>query len=118
MEYIRRVDFSALGGPTERGRQILLDKKTDSASVNIRCIQTPAGEGSPSGMHTHPNDQIFYVLSGTMDLEIAGKHSAAGPGSLVVFPAGIAHRNWNGGTEPTVHLAIDGPVTAPETPKT
>jgi mannose-6-phosphate isomerase-like protein (cupin superfamily) len=54
-------------------------------------------------------DQLFYILSGTMSLEIEGKRYEAGPGTLVVFPAGVPHRNWNGGNEATVHLAINSP---------
>ena len=40
------------------------------------------------------------ILGGTMSLEIEGQPYTAGPGTLVVFPAGVPHRNWNGGTEP------------------
>jgi hypothetical protein len=28
----------------------------------------------------------------------------------VVFPRGVPHRNWNGGSEPTVHLAFNVPL--------
>ncbi len=55
-------------------------------------------------------DQIFYIVSGTMSIEVEGKAYQAGPGSLIVLPAGVPHRNWNGGTQPTVHLAINAPL--------
>jgi len=45
-----------------------------------------------------------------MSLEIAGTGYEAGPGTLVIFPAGVPHRNWNRGNEATIHLAINGPV--------
>jgi quercetin dioxygenase-like cupin family protein len=61
-------------------------------------------------------DQLFYVLSGTMNLEIEGRTYSAGPGTLVVFPAGVPHRNWNGGAEPTVHLAFNTPLPSPDEP--
>jgi quercetin dioxygenase-like cupin family protein len=61
-------------------------------------------------------DQLFYILGGTMSLEIEGKQYEAGPGTLVVFPAGIAHRNWNAGSEATVHLAINSPLPDPALP--
>ena len=48
-----------------------------------------------------------------MHVEVAGEVSVVGPGSLVVFPAGEPHRNWNEGTEPTVHLAINAPAPVP-----
>jgi hypothetical protein len=28
----------------------------------------------------------------------------------VVFPKGVPHRNWNGGSEATVHLAFNVPL--------
>ena len=61
-------------------------------------------------------DQLFYILSGTMSLEIEGKRYEAGPGTLVVFPAGTPCRNWNGGREATVHLAINSPLPHPALP--
>jgi quercetin dioxygenase-like cupin family protein len=51
-----------------------------------------------------------------MSLEIEGEQFQAGPGSLVHFPAGVPHRNWNAGAEPTVHLAINVPQPDPAVP--
>ena len=118
MEYVRRVDEAALAaaGPEERFSQWLLDHTSGGQHCSINWIRTPAGGGSPAGMHTHVVDQIFYILSGTMNLEIEGKQYAAGAGSLVVFPAGVPHRNWNGGAEPTVHLAFNTPLPDPAEP--
>ena len=70
----------------------------------------------PPGMHTHTVDQIFYILSGTMSIEIEGKQYDCTPGSLIVFPAGIRHRNWNGGNGPTIHLAFNTPLPDPNVP--
>ena len=118
MEYMRKVDFAALDatGPDERFTQKLLDHESGAQTCTINCIKTPAGGGSPAGMHTHDVDQIFYVLSGTMSVEVEGTEYEAGPGTLVVFPAGVPHRNWNGGTEPTVHLAFNTPLPDPNVP--
>jgi mannose-6-phosphate isomerase-like protein (cupin superfamily) len=118
MEYVRKVDEAALNaaGPDERFSQWLLDHTSGSKHCSINWIRTPAGGGSPAGMHTHVVDQIFYILAGTMNLEIEGTEYKAGPGSLVVFPAGVPHRNWNGGNEPTVHLAFNVPMPDPEVP--
>ena len=44
-------------------------------------------------MHVHVFDQLFYIISGTMSIEIDGDCFEAGPGSLVVFPEGVPHRN-------------------------
>jgi mannose-6-phosphate isomerase-like protein (cupin superfamily) len=116
MEYVRKVDFAQLAAGTERVVQSLLDRDSGATSCSVNCIKTPPGEGSPAGMHTHVVDQLFYILSGTMSLEIAGQSYVAEPGTLVVFPAGVPHRNWNGGTEATIHLAVSAPLPEPGKP--
>jgi quercetin dioxygenase-like cupin family protein len=110
VNYLRKVDFAKLAAAQERMSQPLLDHDSGATSCSINCIKTPPGEGSPAGLHTHKVDQIFYILSGTMNLEIAGDRHVAGPGTLVVFPAGVPHRNWNGGSEATIHLAFNTPL--------
>jgi quercetin dioxygenase-like cupin family protein len=114
MEYVRKVDFAALDASATRFTQPLLDR--EAASCQINCIKTPAGDGSPAGLHIHAVDQAFYVMSGVMSLEIEGKQYEAGPGTLVFFPAGVPHRNWNAGSAPTVHLAINTPAPDPDVP--
>jgi mannose-6-phosphate isomerase-like protein (cupin superfamily) len=118
VEYVRTVDQAALDatGTSERFTQALLDHDSGATTCNVNLIKTPAGGGSPAGMHTHAVDQHFYILSGTMSLEIEGTRYEAGPGTLVVFPAGVPHRNWNEGTEPTIHLAFNTPLPDPNVP--
>ena len=118
MDYLRRVDQAALqqAGSGERFSQWLLDHTSGASNCSINYIRTPAGGGSPAGMHTHVVDQIFYILSGTMSLEIEGSAYEAPSGTLVFFPAGVPHRNWNGGSEPTVHLAFNVPMPDPNVP--
>ena len=114
-KYVHKVNFDAFK-PDERLSQPLLDHTNGGQKCTVNYIQTPAGGGSPAGMHKHVVDQVFYILSGTMNLEIDGEETQAGPGSLVLFPAGVPHRNWNGGSEPTVHLAINVPAPDPNEP--
>ena len=118
MEYVRRIDFAAIekSGADERLTQNLLDRSSGARTCTIHCIKTPAGGGSPAGMHVHDVDQIFYILRGTMSIEIEGKRYDCSPGSLIVFPAGVRHRNWNGGGEPTLHLAFNTPMPDPSVP--
>lgn len=113
-EHIRPLDFLALEtlNPTERFQQRLLDHDSGARTCSISYIRTPVGGGSPAGLHVHDVDQIFYVLGGTMNIEVDGRATEARAGTLIVFPAGIPHRNWNGGSEPTIHLAINAPLPA------
>jgi mannose-6-phosphate isomerase-like protein (cupin superfamily) len=108
--YLYQLDLEPTAGA--RTIQKLIGPQVGIDSLDIRCIKTPPREGSPSGLHTHEQDQIFYIISGTMKLEVDGSEHEAGPGTLVVFPVGVPHRNWNEGQEPTIHIAINAPARA------
>jgi quercetin dioxygenase-like cupin family protein len=113
-EYLRTVDFDALTAlaPDERFSQKLIDRSSGAQVASVGYIRTPPGGGSPRGLHTHEWEQIFYVLEGTMAIEVEGNRFDAPPGSLVVFPRGVPHRNWNETTEATVHIAFNAPLPA------
>ncbi len=118
MEYLRQVDFAALAaaGNTERITNPLWNSTDGGENCGISYILTPSGTGSPAGLHTHVFDQIFYILQGVMDFEIEGQQYQAGPGGAIYFPKSVPHRNWNGGTEPTVHLNFMVPCPKPGEP--
>jgi len=118
MEYLRKVDFAAFdtADPKDRITQVMLDHASGSKHCSINTIKTPAGGGSPAGLHVHVVDQIFYIISGVMSIEMEGTSFEAPPGSFVYFPAGVPHRNWNGGSEPTIHIAFNTPMPDPGVP--
>jgi mannose-6-phosphate isomerase-like protein (cupin superfamily) len=115
---LRTVDHAARAakGTGNRYEQDLIDALSGGTNTMVRYVDTPPGSGSPAGMHVHVFDQLFYIISGTMSIEIDGDRFDAGPGSLVVFPEGVPHRNWNDGSEPTIHLAINSPLPDPSKP--
>jgi quercetin dioxygenase-like cupin family protein len=113
--YIRAADFAALAAaaPDERWQQKLLDRQSGGEAVGVVLIRTPAGGGSPEGLHTHLHEQVFYVLEGRMGVEVDGQAFEVTPGSVVVFPKGVPHRNWTADDNPTLHLAINVPAPVP-----
>jgi quercetin dioxygenase-like cupin family protein len=112
--YLRQVDAQALAAtaPEVRYSQKLIDRDSGADVAAVGYIRTPPGGGSPRGLHTHEWEQIFYILEGTMAIEVEGHRFDATPGSLVVFPQGVPHRNWNDTDQPTVHLAFNAPLPA------
>src|SRR5450755_1889845 len=52
-------------------------------------MRMPAGTGAEP--HSHPNEQWVYVLEGTMDSIVDGRHQLVKPGSLVYIPANTIH---------------------------
>lgn len=50
------------------------------------------------GAHSHPEDDIFYVLAGTMSILVGTAWTDAAPGSFVLIPGGTTHDFENRGT--------------------
>jgi quercetin dioxygenase-like cupin family protein len=115
---IKKVDSVAMSSRTlhERYSQSLLGPAEGAHNCTVSYVRTEPGGGSPEGLHTHDIDQIFFVLSGTMELEIDGVAYTVAENTAVLFPARVPHRNWNPGPDPSVHLVFCTPVPDPEKP--
>jgi quercetin dioxygenase-like cupin family protein len=62
--------------------------------------------GATVGRHTHPGEEVGYVLEGTIVLEQTGKPDVTlGPGKTFFIPAGTVHNATNRGTAPARVLA-------------
>jgi len=71
-------------------------------SIPGREAITAVGEfqpGAVAGRHTHPGEEIGYILEGTVVVEIDGKpNQTLGPGKAFVIPAGAIHNARNTGS--------------------
>lgn len=53
--------------------------------------------------HSHPSmEERWEVLEGTVGFQIGERELEAGPGQIVIAPAGATHTAWNAGTEPVL----------------
>lgn len=55
--------------------------------------------------HTHPGEEIIYVLEGALDYEVAGKIVPLKAGEVLFVPAGTVHAARNTGTTRAAELA-------------
>ena len=55
--------------------------------------------------HTHPGEEIIYVLEGTLEYELAGKAMTLKAGDVLFVPAGTIHAARNTGTVKAAELA-------------
>ena len=56
-------------------------------------------------MHTHPGEEIIYVLEGTLEYEIGGKAVRVRAGDVLFVPAGTPHSARNIGGANGAELA-------------
>lgn len=61
------------------------------------------------GAHSHPEDDVFYVLEGTMSFLVDGDWVDCPPGSFVLAPAGAVHDFQNRGSVRAGVLNLSAP---------
>lgn len=61
------------------------------------------------GSHAHPEDHIYYVLTGRLSLLIAGARSEAPQGSYVLIPGGVSHDFENRGDVECGFISLNAP---------
>jgi len=50
--------------------------------------------GVHAAAHTHPHEQIFWMISGTMEFRLGDEKRTCRPGDLGVIPGGVEHEAW------------------------
>ena len=75
--------------------------------------------GGTTGRHTHPGEEISYVLEGSLRMEVAGQPPRSlKAGDVFMIPAGIVHNATNTGSGTATVIATyvvekGKPVTTP-----
>lgn len=107
IDVVRPLDESKFD--VERFSQVVLaDRSSGLRTLSLGVFRVPPGGESP-GLHVHRFDQIYYQISGTLELEIGFQRHSVGAHTLVVIPAGMPHRNWNASAEAEYHLNVRVP---------
>jgi len=64
------------------------------------------GPEAPLVKHTHPGEEIIYVLEGSLEYQIEGQPPKTyGAGEALTVPAGVVHAVRNAGTGNAAELA-------------
>ena len=72
-------------------------------AVQVRVDIAP---GKAFGRHSHPGEEIIYVLSGTLQYDVDGRPPATlKAGDVLFIPAGTIHAAKNVGNVPASELA-------------
>jgi mannose-6-phosphate isomerase-like protein (cupin superfamily) len=82
--------------------------QTDSRYAISEWWLEPHTQGP--GAHSHPEDDIFYVIEGTMSVLVADRWTDAGQGSFILVPGGMTHdfENRTGSRAGILNLSIPG----------
>lgn len=77
----------------------------DHATLAFTTLE-PGHQPKP---HSHPHEQIVYVLAGELRFFVGGEEALVSSGSMLVIPPDTEHWAETIGTEPAVDLSIFSP---------
>jgi quercetin dioxygenase-like cupin family protein len=62
--------------------------------------------------HSHPNEQIVYIMQGQVDFHVGGEVKRLAAGGLLVVPPNVTHHAVVVGNEPVLNLDVFTPKRA------
>jgi mannose-6-phosphate isomerase-like protein (cupin superfamily) len=89
-----------------RGEFFRVLQETARSQTAVMTV-APGQDAGPE--ETHAADQILYVIEGEAEVRIGEERAAAGPGTLVVIPAGTLHHVRSVGPSPLFFLTVYAP---------
>ncbi len=100
-------------------RKIVNDQDLSVSGRHVVTIQGDFAPVAATGKHTHPGEELGYVLEGALVIEVEGKPPlTVKPGEVFFVPAGAVHEARNAGTGATralvTYIVEKGkPIAAP-----
>jgi quercetin dioxygenase-like cupin family protein len=101
-----KTDYSRFVRPTDEDEGIWLDY------LEVHLVTHPAGQVKETHVHNPPQDHVITIRSGRMRWTVEGESLDAGPGDVIVTPAGVAHSYVVLGDEDARVVCVDSPVRA------
>ena len=82
----------------------------DTAGAYSLIEMTLAPTGTTPPPHRHPHTEAFYVLEGTLAIQVGERAVEAGAGAFVLAPGGVVHTFRNLDPKPARMLVIFSPA--------
>lgn len=76
--------------------------------IMISLVEMQAGSVVP--VHSHPEEQAGYVVSGTLEFTMQGETTTVGPGGVFFIPGNVEHSVVVKGTETARVVDIFSPI--------
>jgi mannose-6-phosphate isomerase-like protein (cupin superfamily) len=100
------LDGSVVNVFHHRGEFFRVLQATERSQTAVMTV-APGADAGPA--EVHDADQIVYVVEGEAIVRLAEAELKAGPGALVMIPAGTRHHVRNPGSTPLFFVTVYAP---------
>ncbi len=66
-------------------------RRTLAVTERLMLCEFTLSAGSEVPVHTHPHDQVGYIVSGEVVMIVDGQEMRCGPGDAYAIPGGVPH---------------------------
>jgi quercetin dioxygenase-like cupin family protein len=92
--------------PSGIGRTEVVRHDLGQPGREVIQVRVDFAPGAAFGMHTHPGEEVAYVLEGTLEYQFEGKPPLTlKAGEALFIPAGVPHAARNVGSDKAAELA-------------
>jgi quercetin dioxygenase-like cupin family protein len=77
---------------------------------NVLMVMNWLQPGMDVRPHSHPFEQLAYIVSGRMKFTVGDEIFDAGPGSVIRIPPDVVHCGEPQGDEPVLNLDVFSPI--------
>lgn len=93
---LNKIKGTKIEPPKERFLQILFSPQLDKNIENFTALMsTIAPRSGQTGLHTHPVDELIYIITGRGEGEEDKKTFNIEPGTIIYAKAGVPHNCKN-----------------------
>jgi quercetin dioxygenase-like cupin family protein len=98
-----KSDYHPFARPGDEDEGIWLD------NVSVHLVTHPVGQVKEVHTHDPPQDHIIVIRSGRMRWTVEDRSLDAGPGDVIITPAGTPHSYVVVGNEDAQVVCVDSP---------
>jgi len=66
-------------------------RRTLAYGERLMVTQFLISQGTELPRHTHPHEQVSYIVSGELQMQVGGQSYHLGPGDSLLLPGGMEH---------------------------
>lgn len=114
-QYLDGSAMQQAGGAVRDLKLIYPETGFDVMTLCLGIVEIDPGHHTP--LHRHRCEEVYYVVSGTGELESGGRCHPIGPGCAVLNRPGVLHRVFNTGSEVLKLVAVAGIMLVPLLPR-
>jgi len=94
-------------------RRVISGTLTTGEFIEVHETMLPAGE-TPHPPHKHPNTEMLFIQTGSLEYDDDGKLTPVGPGDIVFTASNRMHGLKNVGTTPATYIVVSVGRQLPE----